>query len=203
MSQTTRQQRLEQLLELAKQAEECKFQVKQLMNEHYPVANPSLEDRLTALETYFAQLTYQTKPLQKAIEDLTARLDDRVADQLKSFDQMFASLGRDSHKLAADQTIMQDRLTRLESGMVRAIGILQSSEGGIADFSNLRDRYLELESSFQRVLKAVESLQRTPEPTDTTAERETTASVLASLTKLVQGMRAEQNERQASMRESV
>lgn len=197
--------------------------------------------RIQTLETHCRDLRHSIEELGAKFHPVENKCDvlrndlrsvelsgDRLADQVKSFDQLFASLGRDSQKLnslvdslagelrqiqarvvssenaqsalaaekTAEVTSLQDRLGRLESGLVRAIGLLQSSEQGIADLSNLRERFLDMESGFQRVLRAVDSLQKPPEVTDTAAEREATANVLASLTKLVQGMRAAQNERQ-------
>jgi len=193
-----------------------------------------VEAQYAGLRGVIEEFSSKFHPLENKCDVLRGDLrslelsEDRIGEQVKSFDQIFASLGRDSQKLnhvveglavelrqvqdrvASAETIqqesgvgrnsemvsLQERLTRLESGMVRAIGLLQSSEHGIADLSHLRERFLEMEAGFERVLKVIDSLDRPNESSDTAAEREATANVLASLTKLVQGMRVAQTERQ-------
>ncbi|MFO0339873.1 MAG: hypothetical protein ACK52Z_14125, partial [Acidobacteriota bacterium] len=82
--------------------------------------------------------------------------------------------------------------------LMGAIGLLQSSEQEINELAQLRSSIYEMEHGFQRVLKAVANLERPIDLSDTAAEREATANVLASLTKLVQGMRAAHTERGAT-----
>ncbi|MFO0508412.1 MAG: hypothetical protein ACK5YZ_00225 [bacterium] len=199
--------------------------------------------RITALES-------QTGSVQAGIEDLLARLapvenrfevlrgdlraieaaGDRWNEQIRIFDQIFASIGRDSQKLSgafealgsevrstqerfgqleAEQTraekglsgeiaALGDRMERLETDLMGAIGLLQSSEQEINELAQLRSSIYEMEHGFQRVLRAVSNLERPIDLSDTAAEREATANVLASLTKLVQGMRAAQTERIAT-----
>ena len=199
--------------------------------------------RVRALET-------QTGAVQGGIEDVLARLapvenrlevlrgdlramesaGDRWNEQIRSFDQIFASIGRDSQKLsgafeavgsemrsmqerfaqlAAEQTraekgltgeiaALGDRMERLDMDLMGAIGLLQSSEQEINELAQLRSSIYEMEHGFQRVLKAVANLERPIDLSDTAAEREATANVLASLTKLVQGMRAAHTERGAT-----
>jgi len=193
-----------------------------------------LESLYKSLKGSIDEVSVRLQPVENKCEVLRADHrslelgNDRLSEQVKGFDQIFASLGRDAQKMnltvdamsvelrrandrtlalekanlaseaerAGEITALQDRLTRLESGLVRAIGLLQDSEHGIADLASLRERLVDMESGFQRVIKAVDSLQRPAEEPDSAAEREATANVLASLTKLVQGMRVVQNERQ-------
>lgn len=194
----------------------------------------AVESQSKQIESSLEALSQRLAPIENKYEVLRGDLravesaGEQWKEQFKSFDQIFASLGRDSQKLGAvvdslsaelrstqdrqaemtrqvaalESTMnselqsMQERVGRFESGLVRAIGLLQSSEQGIAELSNLRERFSEMETGFHRVLKAVETLEKPVEVSDTAAEREATANVLASLTKLVQGMRAAQAERQ-------
>lgn len=184
---------------------------------HPPSVEIEFESRLARLETSFQQsvdsLAAKVHSLDQKTEVLRSDLRNldlsgsQIGEQVKTFDQIFASLGRDAHKLShtvealaqefrkpQDQTpeigTLQDRLSRLESGMVRAIDLLQSPDHGLADLSQMRDRFSGMEAGIERVMKAVENLQSPPEDTEVLAEREATAKVLASLTKLVEGMRS-------------
>lgn len=194
----------------------------------------ALETQLRQVETGLAGTVARLAPLENKWEVLRGECrsleasGSRVSEQLKGFDQLFASLGRDGQKLsgsldalaaelrqfegrlealeagsetrraaqASELGSLQDRLGRLEAGLMKAIGLLQSSEQGMAELSSLRDRVQEMEAGYERMLTAVRQMERASFPDDT-AEREATANVLASLTKLVQGMRASQSERQA------
>lgn len=184
----------------------------------------NLESSSHLLQVAVTEIASRMEPLESKYEVLRTDLKsleasaDRFSDQVKTFDQMFASLGRDAQKMGAtidafaeemralvprieaaesvnaseELTSLQNRLSNLETGLTKAIGLLTTSEQGIAELSNLRERFAEIEAGFERVLKAVETLERTPAVPDNAAEREATANVLASLTKLVQGMRAAQ-----------
>ncbi len=194
----------------------------------------ALETQLRQVETGLAGMAARLAPLENKWEVLRGECRSleangtRVSEQLKGFDQLFASLGRDGQKLsgsldalavelrqcesrldgleagsearraaqASELGNLQDRLGRLEAGLLKAIGLLQSSEQGMAELSGLRDRMQEMEAGYERMLAAVRQMERSALPDDT-AEREATANVLASLTKLVQGMRHSQSERQA------
>jgi DNA repair exonuclease SbcCD ATPase subunit len=184
----------------------------------------NLESSSHLLQVAVTEIAGRMEPLESKYEVLRSDLKsleasaDRFSDQVKTFDQMFASLGRDAQKMGStieafaeemramvprleaaestnpseELTSLQNRLSNLETGLTKAIGLLTTSEQGIAELSNLRERFAEIEAGFERVLKAVETLERTPAVPDNAAEREATANVLASLTKLVQGMRAAQ-----------
>jgi hypothetical protein len=95
-----------------------------------------------------------------------------------------------------DFAALQERILSLESGICSAIGLIQSSEKVIADLTSLKDRFLHLESGLERILRAVDLLEQPREFVGIAAEREAAAGVLSSLTKLVQGMRAADSERQ-------
>jgi predicted nuclease with TOPRIM domain len=190
----------------------------------YGVRIENLERGSHLLQVAVTEIAGRMDPLESKYEVLRSELKsleasaDRFSDQMKTFDQMFASLGRDAQKMnstieavaeelramlprleavestnpSEELTSLQNRLINLETGLTKAIGLLTTSEQGIAELSNLRERFAEIEAGFDRVLKAVETLERTPAVPDNAAEREATANVLASLTKLVQGMRAAQ-----------
>lgn len=96
-----------------------------------------------------------------------------------------------------DLTALQERISRVESGVVRAIHLLQASEQGSAQVAHLRERFQEIELGFQQVLQAVDSWQRSPESAEAEAERKATANVLSSLSNLVQGLRQAQLEKQS------
>ncbi|MCX6614117.1 MAG: hypothetical protein NTW74_25150, partial [Acidobacteria bacterium] len=188
---------------------------------------PEFESRLSTLEALLKRSESSETSHQQILDGLVARVHAidqkievlrsdlrnldlsgaRISEQVNSFDQIFASLGRDAHKLShtvdalaaefrksqaqmADTGALQDRLTRLESGMVRAIDLLQSPDHGLADLSQMRDRFSEIEAGMERVLKAVAHLESPLEEAEMLAEREATARVLASLTKLVEGMKS-------------
>jgi DNA repair exonuclease SbcCD ATPase subunit len=195
----------------------------------------ALEAQVRQAEAGLAGIVARLAPLENKCEVLRGECrsleanGSRVSEQLKGFDQLFASLGRDGQKLsgsldglaaelrqyesrldaleagsesrrlaqASELGNLQDRLGRLESGLLKAIGLLQSSEQGMAELGALRERMQEMEAGYERMLASVRQIERSSLPDDT-AEREATANVLASLTKLVQGMRATQAERQTA-----
>jgi chromosome segregation ATPase len=191
-----------------------------------PNTDPGLEPRIASLEVELPKLREILEGFASRILLLDQKADvlrsdlrnldlssTRMSEQFKAMDQIFASLGRDANKLShsveglslelqmtkaqvKEVSALQDRLSRLEAGLARAIDLLQSPDHGIADVSLLRDRFSEIETGMERVLKAVECLQRPPEVLTTDSEREATAKVLASLTKLVEGMRNSQAQRQ-------
>jgi chromosome segregation ATPase len=156
-----------------------------------------LGSRLQPLEAKYDVLRQDLKALQ-----LTA---DRHADQIRSFDQIFASLSRDSHKIgtmvdgfATELKHLQTQATvpaepkedlqELQSRLSHAISLLQSSETGINEVTHLKERFEQMEARLEQLLSTVDSLSRPALEEDSKAEREATANVLASLTKLVQGM---------------
>jgi DNA repair exonuclease SbcCD ATPase subunit len=195
----------------------------------------ALEAQVRQAEAGLAGIVARLAPLENKCEVLRGECRSleasgtRVSEQLKGFDQLFASLGRDAQKLsssldalaaelrqcesrldaleagsesrriaqASELGNLQDRLGRLESGLLKAIGLLQSSEQGMAELGALRERMQEMEAGYERMLASVRQIERSSLPDDT-AEREATAKVLASLTRLVQGMRATQAERQTA-----
>lgn len=151
-----------------------------------------LSEQVKGFDQIFASLGRDAQKMNATVDALSIEL--RCVNE-RTLAVEKANLGFEAER-AGEMTALQDRLTRLESGLVRAIGLLQDSEHSIADLASLRERLVDMESGFQRVIKAVDSLQRPAEEPDSAAEREATANVLASLTKLVQGMRVVQNERQ-------
>ncbi len=188
---------------------------------------PEIESRLASLEAVFQRLGIAESLQQTSLEGFAARVHAidqkievlrsdlrnldlsgaRISEQVNSFDQIFASLGRDARKLShtvdalaieirkphaqiEDARALQERLTYLESGMARSIDLLQSPAHGLADLSQMRDRFLEMEVGLEQVKRAVADLQSPPEDAEVLAEREATAKVLASLTKLVERMRS-------------
>ncbi len=198
-----------------------------LAEDRPPSLPPDLESRLALLEAHLPCPAPSSSLSQQSIDALAARVHSidqkmevlrsdyrsldlsgtRISEQVRSFDQIFASLGRDAHKLSQtvdalslelrdsqaqmpDAGALQDRLTRLESGMVRAIDLLQSPNHGIADLSQMRDRFSKIEAGLERVMKIVEDLPGPPEDSVALAESEATAKVLASITRLVEGMKS-------------
>jgi chromosome segregation ATPase len=189
--------------------------------------SPDIEARLSLLEARLKDGANTDSLSHQSLEGLAARVNSidqkievlrsdlrsldlsgtRISEQVKSFDQIFASLGRDAHKLShtvdalalefrksqtqmSDSGALQDRLNRLEAGMARAIDLLQSPDHGLADLSHLRDRFAQIEADLGRVMKVVEDLPTPPEDAEVLAEREATAKVLASITRLVEGMKS-------------
>jgi capsule polysaccharide export protein KpsE/RkpR len=189
--------------------------------------SPEIESRLAHIEAHINRARDPVSTSNPSIEDLAARVhsidqkievlrtdlrsldlsDTLINEQVKSFVQIFASLGRDAHKLSQtvdalalefrksqaqmpDATALQNRLTHLESGMARAIDLLQSPDHGLTDLSHLRDRFSRIETDLGRVMKRIEDLPAPPVDADLLAEREATAKVLASITRLIEGMKS-------------
>jgi chromosome segregation ATPase len=199
------------------------------------------ESRLAALEAAFSQLASSSRldsieqaltDLRASVHDLGSRLHpleakydvlrqdlkalqlttDRHGDQIRSFDQIFASLSRDSHKIgtmvdgfatelkqlqtqAAAPAEPREDLQELQSRLSHAIALLQDSETSINEVNLLKERFEQMESRLEQIFSTVQSLSKPALEEDSKAEREATANVLASLTKLVQGMRAAQTQK--------
>lgn len=173
-----------------------------------PAPAPPADDRISKLEEALAQLAASVNgkvdyaPRLEQIEANQTRLrtelrtlestQSRIQDQIKGFDQLFASLTRDSQKLNTVVDTLANEMRQAQASPTDP-ALLEQLES----FGALKERFAEMEEGFQRVLRAVESLETPAPPADNVSEREATANVLASLTKLVQGMRAAQVERQS------
>jgi chromosome segregation ATPase len=125
-----------------------------------------------------------------------------IAGELRHTQERSDNLDRDRmavvREAQSEISGLQERISRVESGVVRAIHLLQSSEQGSAQVAHLRERFQEIELGFQQVLQAVDSWQRAGESPEAAAERQATAKVLASLSNLLQGLRSAQLEKQGS-----
>jgi DNA repair exonuclease SbcCD ATPase subunit len=90
---------------------------------------------------------------------------------------------------------LAQRFSKVESGLLWTIDMVQSSEHGAGRLASLRERVREIELGFQQILQTLDSIQRPSDSEDSPVGRQSTASVLASLSKLVNGLRGAQPER--------
>ncbi len=131
----------------------------------------ALLEVVDGLSAKLAAVDQKTDVLRLDLRNLDINAN-HISGQVKGIDQIFASLGRDANKL---------------SHTIEALS---------SEFHKSQVRFHEIETGFERVLKIVEALPSPSAEVHTDAEQEATAKVLASLTKLVEGMRASQVQRQ-------
>jgi hypothetical protein len=176
---------------------ESKFQAIQENFRAFDEAAERWNGHFKSIEESFLVLGRDSQELGSAFELLAGEF--RATQQrVAKLEQEQSTPGMD---FSRELQSFEDRLGRLETDVMGAVDLLQSSEQELTELAKLRNEFHEMEEGFQRVLKVVSNLERPLDITDTAAEREATANVLASLTKLVQGMRASQSER--SLQETV
>ena len=116
----------------------------------------------------------------------------QLQDRLETGEQ-----SRTAHdtNVAGELTNLAQRFSKVESGLLWAIDMVQSSEHGAGRLVHLRERVREIEVGFQQILQTLDSIQRPSDTEQSTVGHQSTASVLASLSKLVSGLRGAQSER--------
>lgn len=108
-----------------------------------------------------------------------------------------AERSRQSHETAVNSelTNLATRFSKVESGLLWTIDMVQSSEQGTSRMNDLRERIRHLEEGFDRFLQSLESVPRPAQASEVEPPRPLTASVLANLSKLVNGLRDTQAEK--------
>ncbi len=151
----------------------------------------ALQSRTAAWDTRLAAGEEDYRKLAGAFEASGGELR-RIQDRIES-----AEHSRKSHESAMnfELTNLATRFSKVESGLLWAIDMVQSSEQGTSRMNDLRERIRHLEEGFDRFLQSLESTPRQLQPGEVEPPRQLTASVLANLSKLVNGLRDTQAER--------
>lgn len=153
----------------------------------------SVSAQMKNCETICGSLSGDVRKFSGSLETLAGELR-HSQDRVEALDHERMTVLKEAQN---DLTDLQERISRVESGVVRAIHLLQASEQGSSQVAHLRERFQEIELGFQQVLQAVDSFQRSPESAEAAAERRATANVLSSLSNLVHGLRQAQLEKQS------
>lgn len=144
-----------------------------------------LSARMPQIDTRLEVLRNDLRTMQTA--------EDGFAHHVKSFDQMFNSLGRDSQKLTSLLDALSVQLREVEYRYENEQALAKDrSEQQLISIHSCEQRLQVLEARFERVAHILEAAPNHAEIEDIHAEQEATASVLASLNKLVEEMRAVQ-----------
>ena len=151
----------------------------------------SFQSRTSGWEAATSSVDEDCRRSAEVIESFAGKLR-QLQDRLETGEQSRAALDKN---VAGELTNLAHRFSKVESGLLWAIDMVQSSEHGAGRLANLRERVREIEAGLQQILQTLDSIQRPSDSEESTAGRQSTASVLASLSKLVSGLRGAQSER--------
>jgi len=151
----------------------------------------ALQSRTASWDTGLAAGEEDFRRLAGAFEASSGEVR-RIQDRIDS-----AERSRQSHETAVNSelTNLATRFSKVEAGLLWAIDMVQSSEQGTGRINDLRERIRHLENGFDRFVQSLESAPSPVQPSEVEPPRPLAASVLANLSKLVNGLRDTQAER--------